>query len=111
MRHSQQYTTVVKETRPSQAATQQDAVSTQQIKARPLQQLPHGSHRAQAHSIQGVAIAEESSKHPPQIRAAAQKGNGTVPQEGRTKKITSLSQLGLRPHTLGDSTLSRIREV
>jgi hypothetical protein len=86
MRHSQQYTTVVKETRPSQAATQQDAVSTQQIKARPLQQLPHGSHRTQAHSIQGVAIAEESSKHPPQIRAAAQKGNGTVPQEGRTKK-------------------------
>ena len=61
-----------KETRPPQAATQQDAVSTQQIKARPLQQLPHGSHRTQAHSIQGVATAEEAAhilhKSGPQLK-------------------------------------------
>ena len=102
MRHSQQYTTVVKETRPSQVATQQDAVSTQQIKARPLQQLPHGSHRTQAHSIQGVAIAEESSKHPPQIRAAAQKAIEPIHKIGRSN-ITGLLQQRLRPQ--GISTL------
>jgi len=50
-RHPQQYTTVVKRDAASSGSHTAGRGLHRQVRARPLQQIPHGTHRTQAHSI------------------------------------------------------------